>query len=90
MDCGVCGSQDTTIKRGVSKKTGKPYVGYTCNEPTCVNDKGYPNMTFGPSPRGSQNAPQRPNPTPSNGGLEAKVDEILRILKANFPEETPF
>ena len=92
MDCGTCGSQDTTIKRGISKKTGKPYVGYTCNEPTCVNDKGYPNMTFAPAPRGPQNAPKAANPTPRTTGLDPniainkKLDRILAILADNFGE----
>lgn len=91
MDCSVCGSQDTTPKSGISKKTGKPYKGYVCNEPTCVNDKGYPNMTFAPTPRGPQIAPKvgKTAPVVSGGALnslEVKVNKILAILQANFPE----
>jgi len=90
--CGTCGSQDTTFKQGISKASGKPWKAYDCNEPQCKNDKGYPSRTFvfTPKPKGSASAPQntpRSPQTQGNGTLEAKIDQILRILKANFPEQ---
>lgn len=83
MQCGTCGSQDTTIKRGMSKKTGQPWTAYDCNEPQCKNEKGYPSRTFVPTPR---KAGASPTPVVS-GTLEKKVDQILAILKANFKTE---
>lgn len=102
MQCSVCGSQDTTRKTGISQKTGKPWVAYDCNEAQCKNEKGYPSRTFGFAPKvavGASNSKkeayvgQVSNPIST---LEAKVDKILAILKANFKDvsvqkdETPF
>ena len=102
MQCGTCGSQDTTPKQGISKSgknIGKPWKAYDCNEKECKNDKGYPSRTFVPMGRQALNTP-----TPVGNSLEKKVDQILAILKANFKvakteiaheeisdlEETPF
>ena len=95
MDCSVCGSQDTTRKSGISKtgkNVGKPWVAYDCNEPACKQPNGYPSRTFAPTPKAPRNAPNASG-RPSGGGsnpistLEAKVDKILAILKANFPDQ---
>lgn len=83
MECSVCGSQDTKPVSGISKKTGKPWKAYDCNEPQCKNEKGYPSRTFVPAPRS-------PRPVvfnrekPQGLTLEQKVDKILAILTANF------
>ena len=92
MECSVCGSQDTTPKQGISKKTGKPWKAYDCNESGCKNDKGYPNRTF--APFGGKNVAtglKTPNNGIVAGSLEVKIDKILAILNTNFPpnvEET--
>lgn len=86
MQCGTCGSQDTTPKSGISKKTGKPWKAYDCNESACKNEKGYPSRTF------AYSVQPTPSKTPNSGtvgvGLEAKIDQILAILKTNFPKVT--
>lgn len=86
-ECSVCGSQDTTYKTGIAKATGKPWAAYDCNEPQCKNDKGYPSRTFVKSskPKGNAYVPNQSNPISS---LEQKVDKILAILKANFPDKS--
>ena len=76
--CGTCGSQSTTFKEGVSKKTGRAWKAYDCND--CKNEKGYPTRTFASNPK-------RTTATTSNS-LEKKVDKILAILKANFKDVT--
>jgi len=83
MQCSVCGSQDTKFVQGVSKKTGKPWQAYDCNEPQCKNEKGYANRTFG-------FAPKSPNGKPpvATSTLEKKVDKILAILVKNFGDIT--
>ena len=102
MQCGTCGSQDTTIKRGISKKgknVGQPWTAYDCNEPQCKGPQGYASRTFVNTPKAVTQQVQA-----SSGNLEKKVDQILAILKANFkteirreeisdmpePEDTPF
>lgn len=81
--CSVCGSQDTKFVTGVSKKTGKPWSAYDCNEPQCKNEKGYPNRTFAFQPKSSVGKSEQGTST-----LEKKVDQILAILKANFKQVT--
>ena len=80
MQCSVCGSQDTKYVTGMSKKTGKPWAAYDCNEKQCKNEKGYSSRTFVPGPKG---AVAKSTPVVSST-LEKKVDEILAILKSNF------
>lgn len=90
MECSFCQSQDTTLKRGVSKKTGQPWSAYDCNEPNCKNDKGYPNRTFVPRSNGSRNSPNskfRPSgvsgsnqTSPPYPAILEKLDRILNIL----------
>lgn len=92
MQCSVCGSQDVSPKSGISKKSGKPWKAYDCNEPQCKNEKGYASRTF----VFMKNSPPQPSNAKlgASGGsvnnpistLEKKVDKILAILKANFPE----
>lgn len=90
MDCSICGSQDTTMKTGISK-TGKnarkPWKAYDCNEPQCKNEKGYPSRTFAPLPRssgGNFGVPgQMQRVTPN---LEGKLEMIYTILATQFPE----
>lgn len=94
MDCGVCQSQDTTRKTGIAKSgknIGKPWVAYDCNEPNCKQPNGYPSRTFAPTPKNAPGAFKTQNKGIVAGGsnpistIEAKVDKILAILKANFP-----
>jgi len=85
MQCGVCGSQSTTFKEGISKigkNAGKPWKAYDCNEPQCKNEKGYPSRTFVPMAR---TAPAKPG-VPSNDikSITTKIDRILSILEKNF------
>lgn len=103
MDCSVCGSQDTVIKRGISKagkNKGLPWTAYDCNEPQCKNEKGYPSRTFVNTPKPKLNAPI----PQSNGdivGLHRKLDAIMKHLNISLiiadpirnqvaDEETPF
>ena len=90
MQCSVCGSQDTTPKQGISKKTGRPWKAYDCNEPKCVNEKGYPSRTFTFSPKSPATGLKVAFNEVSNSSLnpqntiEKKLDEILAILRQNF------
>lgn len=94
MDCSFCGSQDTTPSQGVSKKTGKPWKAVDCNEPKCKNEKGYPNRTFifqkgtggAFKPKVGGNVPKNANNGHPSDAVIKKLDDILKILKANFPE----
>lgn len=102
--CQKCGSQDTKFVSGTSKKTGKPWSGYDCQEPGCVGDTGYPTRTFAFQPKSRQNASNGPKtgsnsaPNPPGSSIEKKLDEILEILYENFgkkpeyhkDEDTPF
>ena len=105
MDCGTCGSQDTTFKQGVSKKTGKPWQAYDCNNPSCKGETGYPSRTFVFTPKSRENGPKGHKTAPvaqangSNIEVLKKLDQILEILHENFgenpevhvkDEETPF
>jgi hypothetical protein len=80
MQCNVCGSQDTKFVQGISKKTGKPWQAYDCNEPQCKNEKGHANRTFGFAPK----SPSGKSPVVASSTLEKKVDKILAILEKNF------
>lgn len=94
MQCSVCGSESTTFVQGISKKTGRPWKAYDCNEPRCKNEKGYANRTFSYTPNGPQNVPNAKFEASYAGSqikktsLEIKVDQILEILKANFPSKS--
>lgn len=87
--CGTCGSQDTTFASGISKKTGKPWTAYDCNEKQCVQANGRPNRTFAFSPKSpvGKVATLTPGKFPTST-LEKKVDQILAILVKNFGNVT--
>lgn len=81
MQCSVCGSQDTSIKRGVSKKNGRAWVAYDCNEPACKNEKGYPNRTFQPTPRTTTATPPQDLTL-----IHKKLDKILELIGYKKPK----
>lgn len=81
MECGKCGSQDTKYITGISKKNGKKWAAYECNEPACTNDFGKPNRTF--VPFGSKsNIAAAPSPKAVGVGAEVikKLDLIIKHL----------
>jgi hypothetical protein len=100
MQCSVCGSQDTTLKQGISKtgkNAGKLWKAYDCNEAQCKNEKGYPSRTFVPMARPQGAKADSGSPLGDMKTIVTKLDKILAILEKNFgktviaveePEET--
>lgn len=88
----ACGNQDLEYKSGISKKTGKKWQGWKCAPcDLMMGMDGIPWGDKGSKPKATQNAPQvgktaysRPPVNPIST-LEAKVDKILAILRAEFP-----
>lgn len=79
MQCGACGSQDTTYKKGISKSgknAGQPWEAYDCNEPQCKNEKGYPSRTFVPRKK----SPTGVSTGVSSGNELATINKKLDIL----------
>ena len=75
------------------RNAGNPCRVYSCTTQGCVNDKGYPNAVWVPIQNvqpGALNTKFRPSGNVSQtpkSTLEAKVDQILAVLKANFPSQ---
>lgn len=88
MDCSVCGSQDTKMVTGISKKNNRPWKAYECNEPQCKNEKGYPTRTFVNTPKPRLNVP-----VPQNNGdlalVHKKLDAIMKHLNINLVVADP-
>lgn len=84
MQCGTCGSQDVTLKRGISKSgknVGKPWTAYDCNEKECKNEKGYPSRTFVPTPRQAGPVQQAGGNLGDLKSIVGKLDLIINALK---------
>lgn len=86
--CSKCGSQSTTFKEGISKKNGKPWKGYKCDD--CGD------MVFLNKFKALSNT-QTASPIKQDVTLETlnkKIDLILKHLditgQSANSEETPF
>ncbi len=97
MNCQNCGSINTTRKSGISKKTGKQYVGWKCadcNEMTFENNRR--------NQQESYTAPVENKPirgANNNGSYDPKTeamifayakDIVVALLASGVKLETPF
>lgn len=78
--CSKCGSE-TEFKKGIGKKSGKPYQGYKCVNPDCNNfdfipdEEGFKKVVI------SRELPKPPNTKPPNNGDSATKSMLMSYAK---------
>lgn len=77
MNCVKCGSSNTELKSGVSKKNGKPWKRYKCNDCKEMNWVNVEKTTFKQQQQGEDYFKL----------INTKLEKILLILTRHFPME---
>lgn len=89
MQCNYCGCQDMKFTDGISKKTGKPYAGFKCQNKECghfeftkVEQNKNGSMRF---PARNPNAPPAPQQLPLSDNalreISKRMDIIIELMK---------
>lgn len=81
IQCCGCGGE-TQEKKGISKRTGRPYTLYNCLG-DCKNEQGYPLSTFPPrnSPAPQAQSTPTPNLEKHFASIATSLQEIVGILR---------